>query len=63
APVLRPVSASLRLRCRSATFSRALGNLVKTRKRILTISLSRRGARLFLVARWDFISILLPQNE
>ncbi|WP_304709004.1 hypothetical protein [uncultured Rikenella sp.] len=26
--------------------SRALGNLVKTRKRILTISLFRRGARL-----------------
>ena len=42
APVLRPVSASLRLRYRSAAFSRALGNLVKTRKRILTISLCRR---------------------
>ncbi len=36
------VSASLRLRCRSATFSRAWGNLVKTRKRVLTISLFRR---------------------
>ena len=35
-PVLRPVSASLRLRCRSAAFA---------------------------VARWDFISILLSQNE
>ena len=40
-----PVSASLRLRCRSAAFSRALGNPVKTRKRVLTISLFRRGAR------------------
>ncbi len=35
APILRPVSASLRLRCRSAA----------------------------AVARWDFTSILLPQNE
>ena len=42
APVLRPVSVSLRLRCRSATFSRALGNLVKTRKRVSTISLLKR---------------------
>ena len=44
-PVLRPVSASLRLRFRSAAFSRALGNLVKTCQHILTISLLRRGAR------------------
>ena len=63
APVLRPVSASLRLRFRSATFSRALGNLVKTRKRVSTISLLRRSARLFLVARWDFISILLTAKR
>ena len=46
ASVLRPVSASLRLRLRSAAFSRAWGNPVKTHKRILTISLLRRGARL-----------------
>ena len=46
ASVLRPVSASLRLRLRSAAFSRAWGNPVKTHKRVLTISLLRRGARL-----------------
>ncbi len=46
APKHCPVSASLRLRCRSAAFSRAWGNLVKTHKCILTISLLRRGARL-----------------
>ncbi len=33
--------------CTKSSFSRALGNLVKTRKRILTISLFRRGARLY----------------
>ena len=41
-PILRPVSASLRLRFRSAVFSRALGNLVKICQHILTISLFRR---------------------
>ena len=77
APVLCPVSASLRLRLRSAAFAVARwdfililltakrvksliyaggrrifrapwGNLVKTHKCILTISLFRRGARLWL---------------
>ncbi len=41
-PVPCPVSASLRLRYRSAAFSRAWGNPVKTHKCILTISLFRR---------------------
>ena len=40
------MSASLRLRFRSAVFSRAWGNLVKICQHILTISLLRRGARL-----------------
>ena len=44
-PVLRPVSASLRLRFRSAAFSRAWGNLVKTHRCILTVSLFKAAAR------------------
>ncbi len=51
APVLRPVSASLRLRCRSAAFPRAWGNLVKTRKRVLTIPLFRRRRAIWTLPR------------
>ncbi|WP_297831168.1 hypothetical protein, partial [uncultured Rikenella sp.] len=57
-----PVSASLRLRCRSAAFSRALGNLVKTRKRILTISLFLAAARDLVIAPGGYCS-LCEQRE
>ncbi len=74
---LRPVSASLRLRCRSAgafghseiatstRFSRALAEiLLEPFTMVLTISFSSSRARgISIVARWDFSSFCSPQNE
>ncbi len=63
-PKHRPVSASLRLRCRSAAFrapgdSFCFGSSPKQLNRLL-----RRGARgISIVARWDFISFCSSQNE